>query len=326
MLINCSAYQDGEKIGDLPVEDISEYACRADTFVWVAIKDPLPEEIDEMQVEFDLHPLAVEDARHGHQRPKIEEYGETLFCVLHMLEMSDAGELTVGEVDIFVGPNFILSIRNQAGMGFQSVRQRCEDEPELLRHGSGFVLYALIDTVVDRYFAITHRLESELEAIEERMFTHSESSTQSREGIEALYALKRKLVTVYHAAVPLLEAISHLHSGRVPAVCASMREYFRDVYDHLERIVKGTDTVRDMIATAIQVHLALIQLNEAAVSKQLAAWAALFAVPTMIAGVYGMNFEHMPELKIPGAYPTTLAVMVVLDLLLFWRFRKTGWL
>lgn len=323
MLINCAAYQAGRKIADLPVEAISEYVSHPDCFVWVALKDATPEELQEMQVEFGLHELAVEDARKGHQRPKVEEYGNMLFCVLHALDMDEAGELEVGEVAIFVGANFVLSVRNRSRIGFLNVRARAEREPHLLQHGSGFVLYALMDAVVDRYFEIVHRLEGELEGIEERLFSANNSA---RLNIEELYALKRKLVTVSHAAVPLLEAIAHLYGGRVPGVCVGMQEYYRDVYDHLERIVKSVESVREMLAAAIQVSLAMISLDESAVSKKLAAYAALFAIPTMIAGVYGMNFEHMPELKFAYGYPVAILTMVVLDAALWWKFKRVGWL
>lgn len=323
MLINCAAYKDGRKLADLPVSAIREYVSHEDTFVWVALKDADATELEAMQGEFHLHELAVEDARHGHQRPKLEEYGSMLFCVLHVLEMDEMGEIQVGEVDIFVGANYVLSVRSRSSIGFLNVRERCENEPHLLKNGAGFVLYALMDAVVDRYFGVVHRLEGELEAIEERIFTEAGSA---RRNIEALYALKRKLVTVNHAAVPLLEAIAHLYGGRVPAVCAKMQEYFRDVYDHLERIVKITDSVREMLSTAIQVNLAMISLEDSAVSKRLAAYAALFAVPTMIAGIYGMNFQNMPELKSPMGYPLAVGAMVVLDVVLYWRFKRVQWL
>ncbi|GAB3249797.1 magnesium and cobalt transport protein CorA [Chitinimonas naiadis] len=323
MLINCAAYQAGKKITDLPVEAISDYVSHPDCFVWVALKDATPEELNEMQQEFGLHELAVEDARKGHQRPKVEEYGNMLFCVLHALDMDEAGELEVGEIAIFVGSNFVLSVRNHSRIGFLNVRARCEAEPHLLQHGSGFVLYALMDAVVDRYFEIIHRLEGELEGIEERLFS---ANNNARLNIEELYDLKRKLVTVSHAAVPLLEAIAHLYGGRVPGVCVGMQEYYRDVYDHLERIVKSVESVREMLSAAIQVSLAMISLDESAVSKKLAAYAALFAVPTMIAGVYGMNFEHMPELKFIFGYPVALGAMVLLDVMLWWKFKRVGWL
>lgn len=323
MLINCAAYQAGRKIADLSVPDIRAYLNQPACFVWVALKDATPVELAQMQQEFNLHELAVEDARNGHQRPKLEEYGDTLFCVLHVLDMNAEGEIEVGEVAIFVGGNFVLSIRNRSRINFLNVRTRCEREPHLLQHGAGFVLYALMDAVVDRYFGVVHRLESELEVIEERLFARN---GQVRLNIEELYALKRKLVTVSHAALPLLDAIAHLYGGRVPGVCVGMQEYYRDVYDHLARIVKSVESVRDMLSTAIQVNLAMISLDDSAVSKNLAAYAALFAVPTMIAGVYGMNFQHMPELDWQYAYPAVLVVMVALDLGLWLRFRKAGWL
>ncbi|MEQ6290205.1 magnesium/cobalt transporter CorA [Vogesella sp. GCM10023246] len=323
MLINCVAYQNGQKLADLQQEEIHDYLLRPDSFVWVALRDPAPEELEAMAVQFDLHELAVEDARNGHQRPKLEEYGDVLFCVLQTLQHNDAGELYVGEVDIFVGPNFVLSIRNNTRKGFQSVRDRCEQEPDLLQIGAGFVFYALIDAIVDRYFAIMHQLEDELDELEERLFNRKSSA---RRNIEDLYALKRKLVTVSHAVVPLHEVVGRLHGGRVPRVCGGLHDYYRDVDDHLARIIRSLESQRDMLSTAIQVNLAMISLDDSSVSKQLAAWAALFAVPTMIAGIYGMNFDNMPELKSSDGYPLTLLVMAALDVVLWWRFKKSGWL
>jgi magnesium transporter len=274
-----------------------------------------------MQVEFGLHPLAVEDAHHGHQRPKIEEYGDSLFCVLHTVQL--AGEdLNVGEVAIFAGPNFVLSVRSRTEQGFASVRARCEREPHLLRHGSGFVLYALMDTIVDRYFPVVDALEDGLERIEEGIFAGS----SPRGNIEALYINKRKLTVLKHAVEPLIEATGKLHGGRVPKVCADTQDYFRDVSDHLVRINQSIDGLRDTVTTAISVNLSLITLQENETTKRLAAYAALVAVPTMIAGIYGMNFQHMPELKWLYGYPMALATMFGIDLYLFSRFRKSGWL
>jgi magnesium transporter len=321
MLVNCVAYQKGRKLADIKPDEISDYLERPDCFVWVALADPGPGELAAMQHEFGLHELAVEDARHGHQRPKIDEYGESLFVVLHMLELAD-GEINVGEVDIFVGRNYILSIRSHSNKGLAEVRARCEREPELLEHGSGFVLYALLDAVVDRYFPVLDALESDLEEIEKRIF--SESST--RANIEALYALKQKLMTLKHAVAPLLEAVGKLYGGRVPHICAGMQEYFRDVVDHLVRLNQTIDSTRDMVTTATSVNLSMITLHENETTKRLAACAALVAVPTMIAGVYGMNFKHMPELDWVYGYPVAIGAMVVLDLFLAWRLRKSGWL
>jgi magnesium transporter len=321
MLVNCAAYQDGKKLGDIKPEDISEYLRRPECFVWVALKDPGPGELASLQNEFDLHELAIEDARQGHQRPKIDEYGGSLFAVLHNIEVVSE-ELRVGEIDIFVGKNYVLSVRNQAEPGFAAVRARCEREPELLRHGAGFVFYALIDAVVDRYFPAIDALESELERVEEHIF----SGSSTRANIEALYALKQKLMTLKHAVEPLLEAVGKLHGGRVPQVCAGTQEYFRDVYDHLIRLNQSIEGLRDMVTTAINVNLSLATVSGNETTKQLAAYAALVAVPTMIAGIYGMNFEQMPELKWAFGYPVAVGVMAVIDGYLFYQFRKAGWL
>jgi len=325
MLISCVAYQNGQKLADIPPEDISEYVQRPDCFVWVAIVDPTGEELDQMAQEFNLHDLAVEDARKGHQRPKIEEYGDSLFAVLQPVEIvkHDDGseELSVGEVALFVGANYILSVRKNVRQGFQAVRARTEREPELLRHGSGFVFYALIDNVVDRYFPILDDLETRLEAAEARMF----GTPASRKQIEQLYTLKSMLMTLKHAVTPLMEAVGKLYGGRVPHLCQGTQEYFRDVYDHLTRINAGIESSREMLTTAIQVNLALIGISDNEVTKKLAAWGALITVPTLIAGVYGMNFKHMPELDWLWGYWYAVALMVIVDVALFFQFRKAKW-
>ena len=321
MLVNCVAYQDGHKLAEIPKEAISDYVKRPDVFVWVALKDPTAEELEEMAREFNLHELAVEDARHGHQRPKIEEYGNSLFCVLHVPEVA-GDDVEVGEIDIFVGPNYILSVRQRTQHGFGEVRARAEGEPELLKHGSGFVFYALLDNVVDRYFPLVDQLEVELEKIEERIF----SGDSAKANIQALYALKHKGMTIRHAVEPLIEAVHKLYGGRVPQVCSGTQEYFRDVYDHLLRVSQQLDGLRDMVITAMQVNLSMISLSENEVTKRLAAYAALVAVPTMVAGIYGMNFKNMPELDWVFGYPMSIAIMLAIDAYLWVKFRRTGWL
>ncbi len=321
MLINCVVYQNGVRIAEIQSNEIHAYIGRPDCFVWVALHDPDVETLDQMQEEFGLHPLAVEDARHGHQRPKIEEYGDSLFAVLHMIEL-DGHELRVGEVDIFVGPNYVLSVRNRAEKGFQDVRARCEREPELLRNGSGYVLYALMDAVVDRYFPVLEALEDELEGIEERIF----DNVSPQKNIEALYALKQRLITMKHAVTPLLESVGNLTGGRVPSVCGGLREYFRDIYDHLLRLNQEAEYIRDTIGTAISVNLSMITLQENETMKRLAAYAALIAVPTLIAGIYGMNFAHMPELTWQYGYGLSIGVMAAIDAVIFYRLRKAKWI
>ncbi|TFW19111.1 magnesium/cobalt transporter CorA [Duganella callida] len=322
MLINCVAYQDGKKLADIPVEDISEYVEKPETFVWVALRDASQEELNEMQAEFSLHELAVEDASRGHQRPKIEEYGDSLFVVVKTIECH-GGEIQIGEVDIFVGQNYVLSSRDgNSQQGFLGVRARAEKEPHMLRLGPAFVLYALMDAVVDRYFPVLDVLESELEKIEEMIFTQG----RQRDNIQRLYELKSKVTAVRHVVGPLTEAVGRLHGGRVPAMCLETQEYFRDVHDHLYRIMASLDGIRDTIATAIQVNLSMVAIDESEVNKRLAAWAAIFAIVTAFAGLWGMNFKFMPELEWKYGYPMAIAVMVGVCLYLHRRFKKAGWL
>ena len=319
MLINCAVYQEGQKLSDIPVEDISNWLAKPGCLTWVALRDASLVEMTQMQEEFDLHPLAIEDATHGHQRPKIEEYGDTVFVVMHLLEVHQ-DEIKVSEVAIFVGPNFVLSVRNGSKQDFLGVRERCEREPELLKLGSGFVSYALMDAVVDRYFPLVEALESDLEDVEAQIFERG----SARWNIERLYALKHRSSMLRHAVVPLLEVVGKLHGGRVPAVCMNSQEYFRDVHDHLARINSALDTIRDTITTAIQVNLSLVTIEESEVTKRLAAWAAIFAVSTALAGIWGMNFEFMPELKWKYGYPMALGVIGSIAGILYWRFRRQG--
>ena len=321
MLINCVAYQDGARLVDLPIEQISDYLDKPDCFVWVALRDPSAQELDVMRLEFNLHPLAVEDASHGHQRPKVEEYGQSLFVVMQMIEFVDA-ELVIGEVMVFAGPNYVLSVRNGSRQHFLGVRERCEREPQQLRQGSGYVLYALMDAVVDRYFPILELLQTELESIEERIFIRG----ASRVNIQRLYALKRQVMTLKHAVSPALQFTGKLHGGRVPAGCEKTQAYFRDVGDHLARIDTAIDSIRDTIGTAITVNLSMTTIEEGEVTKRLAAWAAIFAVATAFAGIWGMNFEHMPELKQKWGYPAALALIAGTCSIVWWRFRRARWL
>jgi len=212
-------------------------------------------------------------------------------------------------------------VRHRTKIGFSAVRARTEREPELLKHGAGFVFYALIDNVVDRYFPILDALETRLEQLEQRMF----AAPASRRQIEDLYELKGRLMTLKHAVAPLMEAVGKLYGGRVPHLCQGTQEYFRDVYDHLARINSAIESSREMLTTAIQVNLALIGISDNEVTKRLAAWGALITIPTLIAGVYGMNFKFMPELNWEWGYWYAVGMMVVVDVLLFFRFRKARW-
>jgi magnesium transporter len=322
MLIKCVVYENGRKVAEIPASDIHSYVCRPGCFVWVAMRDRDIALLEEMREQFNLHPLAVEDAQQGHQRPKIEEYGDCLFAVLHMVEPCTP-DLRVGEVDIFAGPNYVLSVRSGVEKGFDDVRARCEAEPELLSHGSCYVLYALMDAVVDRYFPILDQLEDQLEDIEKRIFT---VDVEPRANIKALYELKQRLMTLKHAVAPLLEGVSNLSGARVPARVAGLREYFRDIYDHLQRLNQIIESNRDTVTSATSVNLSMIAMQENETMKRLTAYAALVAIPTLIAGIYGMNFVDMPELHWRYGYPVCVGIMAALDGYLFYLFRKSKWL
>ncbi|HWU84016.1 MAG TPA: magnesium/cobalt transporter CorA [Rhodocyclaceae bacterium] len=323
MLINCVAYENGNKLADIAITDISDYLARPHCFVWVSMRDAEDTELAEMKHEFGLHELAVEDASHGHQRPKIEEYGDSLFAVLHMLEFAPDDSMHVGEICIFVGPNYLLSVRNRSRQNFLGVRARCERAPHLLTHGSGFVLYALMDAVVDQYFPVLQEFETRLEIIESQLF---EQQNRARDNIEQLYGLKQEVMQLRHAVAPLMEGVSKLAGGRPPKACEGMQDYFRDVYDHLTRINSAIETIRDTITTAIQVNLAMVAIEEGEVNKRLAAWAGIFAVATAFAGIWGMNFQHMPELQWRYGYPAALSLITGICFVLYRRFKRAGWL
>ncbi len=321
MLINCSTYKDGALLKASDINHIEEDLKIPRAFVWAAVLDPTEEELLFYQKQFHLHPLAIEDAIHGHQRAKIDDYNDCLFVVIKTLESAN-NPTDQGEFIIFAGPNYILTIRHRSKKGFSNVRNRCENEQELLAKGSGFVLYALMDEIVDRYFPVIDQLEEDLEKLENSIF----KKHLARQNIEGLFDLKQKLVMVNHVINPLFDAVSKLHGGRVPKICMETQVYYRDIYDHLVRINNRLDNVREMISTAIQVTISVISLNESEDNKRLAAWAALFAIPTMLAGIYGMNFKNIPELEWKYGYYVSILSMVIIDLFLYRAFKRSKWL
>jgi len=321
MLINCVVYQQGQRLTDVDPERVGDFLGRPDCFVWVALRDASVYELAQMQRLFSLDAQAVEDVRNGNQRPKVEEYGSTLFTVMHLIEPGADG-WQVGEVAVFTGRDFVLSMRNRSRQDFLGVRERCEREPERLQLGPGFVLYALMDAVVDRYFPLLDAIETELEAIEEHIFDRG----AGRANVQALHALKQRMTLLRHAVAPMLEVVDRLHGGRVPAVCSGVQDYLRDVLDRLARIHAETETVRDAMGTAIQVNLSVVTIEEGETTKRLAAWAAIFAVCTAMVGIWGMNFDHMPELRWTFGYPMALGLVASAATFLHWRFRRAGWL
>lgn len=321
MIVNCAVYADGRKIGVVETEDISEIIKFPGQFIWIGLHDPDEPLLRKMQEEFGLHDLAIEDALRAHQRPKVEEYGESLFVVLRTA-LLEGTAIEFGETHIFLGPRYVVSVRHGASLSYKEVRTRCESTPGLLRKGPGFVLYALMDFVVDQYFPIVEALEEQLEALEEKIFGGNFSSETTQD----VYALKRDLVAFKRAVSPLIDACNRMLRFDLSLVPEDVRVYFRDVYDHVVRINETIDTLRELLTTALEANLSLIAVRQNEDMKKLAAWAAMFAVPTMIAGIYGMNFEVMPELQWPLGYPMALLLMLGVCLSLFGWFKRSRWL
>jgi magnesium transporter len=320
-LVHCAAYEEGRKVGEPRLEDVSEVLAAPGPFVWVGLREPSDEVLRQLQEEFALHELAVEDAQHAHQRPKLEEYGDSIFVVLRTAQRHD-GRLAFGETHVFVGPRYVVSVRHGPSLPYGEVRARCERTPHLLRKGPGFVLYALMDFVVDQYFPIVDTLEEELEALEEAVF----GGVTTRATTQRIYDLKRDLMTLKRAVSPLVDVCNRLVRFDLDLVPEDTRLYFRDVYDHVIRINESVDTVRELLTTALEANLSLVSVRQNEVMKKLAAWAAILAVPTAVAGIYGMNFELMPELRWRYGYPAVMGGMAALCAFLYWRFRRAGWL
>jgi magnesium transporter len=322
-VINCAAYSAGHRVADLPICDIHDALKHTDRFVWIGLNEPREEILREVQREFNLHDLAIEDALTAHQRPKLELYDDSLFVVLRTAQlMSNEGGLEFGETHVFVGERYLVSVRHGSLKPYIGLRARCESTPHLLCKGPGFVLYALMDFIVDQYMPVVEALEEQLEALEEAIFGEQfDRNTTGR-----IYRLKRDLLALKRAVSPLVDVCNRLMRFDFSLIPEDTRPYFRDVYDHVVRINEMIDNLRELLTTALEANLSLISVAQTEHTKRLAAWAAIIAVPTMIAGIYGMNFDHMPELHWGLGYPVVMVTMVGACLALFVGFRRSGWL
>jgi len=321
-VVNCASYAKGRKVGDVAIDDISEVLKEEDgQFVWVGLHEPSEELLRKIQEEFGLHDLAVEDAHSAHQRPKLEEYGDSLFVVLRTARLTDAGP-EFGETHVFVGPKYVVTVRHGPSLSYADVRNRCECTPHQLAKGPGFVLYALMDFIVDHYFPIVDDFEERLEKLEEEIF----DGNFNRSTTNRIYELKRQLVTLKRAVSPLIDVCNRLVRYDMAMIPEITRPYFRDIYDHVVRINDSIDNLRELLTTALEANLSLASMQQNEVTKKLAAWAAILAVPTAIAGIYGMNFRHMPELDWRFGYAAVMGAIVGVCGVLYWRFRRSGWL
>jgi magnesium transporter len=321
MVVNCNVYRNGVSLGRISIDEIGDALEREGTFVWVGLHDPDPALMREVQREFGLHELAIEDATGDHQRPKVEAYGETLFVVLHTAQDDGTG-LRLGETNLFIGQRFVVSVRHGPSDSYARVREQCETQPARLAKGPGFVLYALMDFVVDNYRPIVEGMRTRFSRLEESLF----AERFDRGRLEALYELKGQLLRLHAAIAPVSEICGELMRLHADLVPHDTQVYFRDIDDHVRRLVQSLDTMREMVTDAMHVNLALVTVGQNEIVKQLAGWGAILAVPTMVFSLYGMNFRNMPELGWAWGYPMALAVVGVVSVGLFLRFRRAGWL
>jgi magnesium transporter len=322
MLVNCIAYgRDGRKLRDIALDEISEYLKDTDAFVWVGLHEPDEPLLEKLQEEFGLHDLAIEDAHNAHQRPKIEQYDDSLFIAVHTAQVL-AGKIEFGETHMFLGRNYFVTVRHGASLSYALARRSCEQSPELLSLGPSYALYAVLDFIVDNFMPIVDTFKEELRELEKEIF----EDTFKRDVIERLYLLKRELVTLRLAVSPLQDILNQLVRLHGNLVREEIRPYLRDVFDHAARISDSTGSMGELLTAAMSVNLAMVNVGQNDVVKRLAGWAALLAAPTLIASWYGMNFRHMPELDVPWAYPLLIVLTLSACTWLFVVLRRAKWL
>ncbi|MET7936202.1 magnesium/cobalt transporter CorA [Streptomyces sp. NPDC005322] len=327
VIVDCAIYQGGRRTeGPADFSDALDQArASGDAFLWIGLHAPTEKEFELVTSEFGLHPLAVEDALKAHQRPKLEVYDDSLFLVLKPVQYDDtAGTVTAGELMVFVGDSFVVTVRHGEANPLGMVRERLERDPELLQHGPTTVMYAVADTVVDTYLEVADALHEDLEELEADVFAPDGATTQSTAG--RIYAFKREVMGFRRATAPLADPIRRLSSTGVPFVDEASQPFFRDVSDHLTRVNEHVEGMDRLLSDVLSAHLAQMGVRQNDDMRKISAWAAMAAVPTMIAGVYGMNFEYMPELHQPWGYPAVVVVMAGLVALLYRLFKRRGWL
>ena len=323
MIVDCAVYEDGRRRdGALPVHEAMEACREPGAFTWIGLYEPTEEEFDSIRREFDLHELAVEDAIHAHQRPKLEVYGDTVFIVLKTARYIDPEEVVrLGEILIFLGNDFIITVRHGEASELKDVRHGLEEEPELLAHGPGAVLHAIVDKVVDDYSPALIGLGEDIDEIENQVFSGQRANPAQR-----IYKLKREVLEFSHAVGPLVDPVDRLSKGRYEVIHPEVRTYFRDVNDHLLRAHEQLESYRDLLTSVLSANLAQVTVRQNEDVRRISAIVAILAVPTAIAGIYGMNFEHMPELGWSFGYPAVLVVMATICFTLYRYFKRVGWL
>ena len=321
-VINCTWYGEDGTLRNLSLDSISDVLeASSRGFVWVGLYEPDDAVLDKVQAEFGLHDLAIEDTRKAHQRPKVETYGDSLFVVVHTAQVVEE-RIRYGETHAFLGPRYLVTVRHGASLSYAPVRARLEREHDLVAQGPSFCLYAVLDAVVDNYLPITDSFGDTLDSLEKDIFAEN----YRRRTVIRLYDLKRELNKMRLAVTPLQDALAQLQRNPVQLLNDDARLYLRDVQDHAARVNDAIDTLREMLGTALSVNLSLVTLAQGETVKQLGAWAALLAAPTLITSWYGMNFTHMPELAGRFAYPLLVLLVGAVCAVLYRLFKRSGWL
>ena len=326
MIVDNALYRDGERLdlgldtGDLA--GVRAKATRDNDFVWVGLHDPDSDELDAIADIYDLHELAVEDAISAHQRPKVERYADSLFIVLKTLWYVDEEDaVETGEISLFVGHKFIVTVRHGKGGALSEARHRLEGMHSVLAHGPSAVVYAVCDSVVDHYEDVAESLQEDVDEVEKSVFSTQRTSDAAR-----IYILKRELAEMRRAVMPLREPMNRFTAGAVRGIHEDAAPYFRDVWDHLNRVAESIDTLDGLLSTAFDAHIAQISIQQNDDMRRISAAVGLVAAPTLVGSIYGMNFDHMPELHWLYGYPMALTLMALSSLVVFIISKRAGWL
>lgn len=320
-VVAASVYAGGRRVTDINIDEAGHWTKKPGHVVWIGLLEPSADLLEKVQGQFDLHPLAIEDAGKAHQHPKLEQYGQSLFVVARTAQMVD-GRIAFGETHLFVGRGYVVSVRHGASTSYAAVRERCEACPAVLSHGEDYILYAVLDFIVDNYMPVVETVQAEVDALEEGVL----HQTLQQPEVDRLYMLRRELLRLRKAVAPLVEVCHRLeHTGALP-IDPAMQPLFRDVTDHIRRVQEDIDSLREVLAFAFEASLMAGQAQQTVITRRLAAWAAILAVPTAVAGIYGMNFENMPELKWTYGYYVVVGFVFSVCSILYFRFRRSGWL
>jgi magnesium transporter len=320
-VVAASVYADGRRISDIPIEDAGVWSKKPHHVVWIGLHEPDKALLDRVAAQLDLHPLAIEDASKAHQHPKVEQYGDALFVVARTAQIVD-NQIAFGETHIFVGKGYVVSVRHGASTSYQAVRARCESCPDALSKGEDYILYAILDFIVDNYGPVIECVQAEVEALEEEVLHKARVPRE----FDRLYRLRRDLLSLRRAIAPVVDVCKRLEHADLIAMDNEMRPLFRDVLDHAKRAEEDIESLRQILAFVFEAGMMAGQAQQTAITRKLAAWAAILAVPTAIAGIYGMNFDHMPELKWEYGYYLVLGVIALSCGGLYYSFKRNGWL